>query len=269
MATCLFFCLNSFAQWNLTGNNNASTSSILGTTNSIPLGLYTKNTQRLIIDTLGRVGIGTSLPVNLLTVKGAGSTPAASWVAAGAPLFVGFGETAVGNADYILAMASTSNNGRPVFVGRRSRGTLAAPTAMANNDFIMSMLASAHDGTGFQNPATIDFFVDGAPSAGNVPARISFVTGSNSGNRAERLKIGNTGDISMNTSQFFLQKTTGYVGIGTATPFAMLDVNGDAKVNGMTIGKGGSALPFNTVVGYDALTDNTSGADNTAMGYGY
>ncbi len=234
----LIYATQTNAQWNLTGNSNATATSLLGTTNSVPLRLATKNTPRLVIDTLGRVGIGTSTPINLLTVKGAGSTPAASWVAAGAPLFVGFGETAVGNADYILALASTSNNARPVFVGRRSRGTLAVPTAMANNDFIMSMLASAHDGTAFQNPATIDFFVDGTPTAGNVPARISFVTGSNSSNRAERLKIGSTGDITMNTNQLFVQKSTGNVGIGTSTPGSKLHVAGQVKITGGTPGAG-------------------------------
>ena len=254
------------AQWNLTGNNNAIATSILGTTNAIPLNLTTNNVQRLVIDANGKIGIGTATPVNILTVKGTGSTPAASWVAAGAPLFVGFGETAVGNADYILAMASTSNNGRPVFVGRRSRGTLAVPTAMANNDFIMSMLASAHDGAAFQNPATIDFLVDGTVSAGNVPARISFVTGSNSTNRAERLKIGNTGDITMNTNQLFLQKATGNIGIGTISPAAKLDVNGDALIGGLTIGKGSGGFFTNTAIGIQTLFSNATGNSNTATG---
>ena len=230
--------MKSDAQWNLTGNSNATASSVLGTTNAIPLNLTTNNVQRLVIDANGKIGIGTSTPINLLTVKGTGSTPAASWVAAGAPLFVGFGENAVGNADYILALASTSNNARPVFVGRRSRGTLATPTAMVNNDFIMSMLASAHDGTAFQNPATIDFFVDGTPTVGNVPARISFVTGSNSSNRTERLKIGNTGDISINGSQLFVQKSTGNVGIGNILPQAKLDITGQVKITGGTPGAG-------------------------------
>ena len=211
---CMFQSAN--AQWLTSGTN-----------------IYNNNT--------GKVGIGTStttVPSGLLTVKGAGSVPAASWVAAGAPLFTGFGETAVGNADYILAMASTSNNGRPVFVGRRSRGTLALPTPLVSNDFIMSMLASGYDGTAFQNPATIDFFVDGAVSAGNVPTRISFVTGSNSTNRAERLKIGNTGDITINTNQLFVQKATGNVGIGSTTPVAKLDVAGNIKIADGTQGTG-------------------------------
>ena len=93
VAVLFLFCfaMKSNAQWSLTGNNNASVSSILGTTNSVPLSMYTKNTKRFTIDTLGRVGIGTSAPINILTVKGTGSTPTASWVTAGAPLFVGFG----------------------------------------------------------------------------------------------------------------------------------------------------------------------------------
>ena len=238
-ASLLFcFAMNSNAQWQLTGNANATAASVLGTTNSISLNLMTKNTKRFTIDTLGRVGIGTTSPVNILTVKGAGSTPAANWVAAGSPLFVGYGENAVGNADYILSMASAASGSRPVFVGRRGRGTLAVPAVVNNNDYIMSMLASAYDGTAFQNPAAVDFFVDGTPTAGNVPARISFVTGSNSNSRAERLKIGSNGDIAFNSNQLFVQQSTGNVSIGSINPSAKLEVVGQVKITGGSPGAG-------------------------------
>ncbi|MFL5786687.1 MAG: tail fiber domain-containing protein [Flavisolibacter sp.] len=60
-----------FAQsWNLTGNNNASPTSILGTTNSVPLRLFTKNLVRLTIDTFGFVGINSAHPVSTLDVRG-------------------------------------------------------------------------------------------------------------------------------------------------------------------------------------------------------
>ena len=173
----------------------------------------------------GKVGIGTgttTVPSGLLTVKGAGSVPASSWVSAGSPLFAGFGETGIGNADYILSMAAVAANARPVFIGRRSKGTLAAPAAVSNNDFLMSFLSSGYDGSNFQNPAGIDFYVDGFPLAGSVPARISFVTGSNSGNRAEQLKIGSTGNIAFNNSQLYLDNGSGNVGIGTSVPTAQL-----------------------------------------------
>ncbi len=247
------FGMNSYGQWQLTGNANATSASVLGTTNAIPLSLVTKNTKRLVIDTLGRVGVGTSLPVNILTVKGAGSTPIASWANAGAPLFVGFGETTVGNADFILGMGAAAANARPVFIGRKSRGTLAAPGAVVNNDQLMSFLSSGYDGSAFQNPAAIDFYVDGTPTAGNVPTRISFVTGTNGTTRAERLKIGNTGDISMNGTQLSVTKATGDVSIGTGNLLVAKKANikGIVGVNGDTVA--GTALYVNADSANDGI----------------
>ena len=283
ISLAIFFANSSNAQWQLTGNSNATATSVLGTTNAIPLSLVTKNTKRLVIDTLGRVGIGTATPVNILTVKGAGSTPVASWVSAGAPLFVGFGETTIGNADFILNMGAAAANARPVFVGRKSRGTLAAPAAVSNNDYLMSFLASGYDGSAFQNPAAIDFYVDGTPSVGNVPGRVSFVTGTNSSNRKERMKIRYNGDIVINDSQLVVTNVNGNVGIGTMSPNFKLQVNGDALINNIKIGKGKGGLltntalgdsvlsavttgDWNSAVGYQALKSNTSGIDNTAVG---
>src|SRR5207248_2127923 len=66
--TTLFFILstlqNLYSQnWLLTGNT-APTGSKLGTLNSLPLIVITKNGERLRIDTLGRVGIGTTAPAS-------------------------------------------------------------------------------------------------------------------------------------------------------------------------------------------------------------
>src|SRR5689334_3646559 len=116
--------------WSLSGNSNANAASKLGTTNSIPLRLLTNNVERMRIDPAGKVGIGTTAPNGKLTVFGSGSNPAASWVTSGIPIFAGFGENVAGNADHILAMASNAPNARPVFLGRRSRGTLNAPAAV-------------------------------------------------------------------------------------------------------------------------------------------
>src|SRR4029078_1216934 len=129
----------------------------------------------MIIDSIGRIGIGITRPVNILTVKSGGGTPAASWLnGLNTPVFVGFGETV--SSEMLLAGASNTPVNRAVFQGRRSRGTLVAPSVVAADDYITSLLASAYDGKTFQNPALVSFFVDGTPSAGNVPAHISFVT---------------------------------------------------------------------------------------------
>ncbi|MFL5788535.1 MAG: hypothetical protein ACJ748_10820, partial [Flavisolibacter sp.] len=71
MLSTLLISMGAFAQsWNLTGNNNATPTSILGNTNAVPLRLFTKNLVRMTIDTFGFVGIGTIHPVSTLDVHG-------------------------------------------------------------------------------------------------------------------------------------------------------------------------------------------------------
>lgn len=212
--------------WNLSGNSNVTGSSKLGTTKAIPLGIYTSNKERVRIDTAGRVGIGTSNPVNIFTIKLNGSTPAASWLSGGSslPAFIAFGENMA--TGFNLVTAANSGGYRPVLNTRRSRGTLASPTAVQNNDYLASYVSSGYDGSAFQNPATMDFYVDSTPSRGNVPARISLVTGTNSGNRKERLKVDHNGNFNFNNGQAFLQQSSGRFGIGTNSPTALLHAEG-------------------------------------------
>lgn len=56
------------------------------------------------------------------------------------------------------------------------------------------------------------------------------------------------------------------VGIGTTAPGAILDVNGDALINGIKVGRGGGNISGNTVMGNQALQYNTTGGTNTAFG---
>lgn len=55
------FAQNTSPYWSLAGNSNASTSSKLGTTNSIPLNLTTNNLTRIKIFENGRVGVGSRI----------------------------------------------------------------------------------------------------------------------------------------------------------------------------------------------------------------
>jgi len=56
------------------------------------------------------------------------------------------------------------------------------------------------------------------------------------------------------------------VGIGNTAPTAKLDVTGDAKINGITVGRGGGGVSTNTANGSSALSSNTTGFENTANG---
>ena len=61
---------NTSPYWSLAGNNNATPASKLGTTNDISLRFYTKNVQRMIINSAaGLVGIGTPAPNSKLHVN--------------------------------------------------------------------------------------------------------------------------------------------------------------------------------------------------------
>lgn len=59
---------------------------------------------------------------------------------------------------------------------------------------------AGYDGANWQYPGGIKAFVDTAPSAGNVPLRLSILTGTNSSNRTERLSIGSTGNVGIGTT---------------------------------------------------------------------
>jgi hypothetical protein len=58
----------------------------------------------------------------------------------------------------------------------------------------------------------------------------------------------------------------GNVGIGTTSPTKLLDVNGDALINGLTVGRGAGNILTNTAIGLNALSSNTTGANNAAIG---
>ena len=61
---------------------------------------------------------------------------------------------------------------------------------------------------------------------------------------------------------------SGNVGIGQVSPAQLLDVNGDALINGLTIGKGAGSLGGNTAIGEGVLGNATTGCINN-VGVGY
>jgi trimeric autotransporter adhesin len=57
------------------------------------------------------------------------------------------------------------------------------------------------------------------------------------------------------------------VGTSTATGAHLLQVNSDALINGIAVGRGLASISTNTAVGSGALSDNTTGSNNVANGY--
>ena len=73
-----------------------------------------------------------------------------------------------------------------------------------------------------------------------------------------------TGTNTIGNSQIFDNGTN--VGVGTTSPTQKLDVNGDASINGVRVGKGASSGSNNVVVGDNAFITSGTGSANTAVG---
>lgn len=219
-------------QWNLSGNNNATLGSKLGTTKAIPLILYTNNSPRMILTSTGRVGINMT-PTNIFSVKSSGGIPASLWVPGNKVIFAGFSEAT--SSELILASASNTADNSAIFLGKRSRGTLASPAIIQHGDLLGSLSAAGFDGNTFQQAANINFMVDDMPSPGTIPTGISLATGNNSSDISERLNISSTGNFSFNKSQLFIKQTDGRIGIGTTTPEAKLDIDNVTTPVGLRI----------------------------------
>ena len=186
---------------------------LTGTGNQDRLAKWTDNAGTLgdsvVAESSGNIGIGTTSPTHKLDVQSLGANGAIRSV----------NET-FGVRGLISEQHSTNVVGA-VFVGLKSRGTLAAPTAVVPGDFGAFFSNKWYDGTSYVQSGAFGFTVDGPVSTGVVPTRLSFVTSttSNDGSTAhgvERMTI----------------LSGGNVGIGTTTPSVKLDVSGDLNVTG-------------------------------------
>lgn len=102
----------------------------------------------------------------------------------------------------------------PFLQARRSRGTLAAPTACLSGDNAFTFDMFGHDGSAFQRLGQFGFGVGGAVSAGIVPGALSF-------------KLANTAGA---LTTVFSITPSGLVAIGSNTPAVKLDVDGPVRV---------------------------------------
>lgn len=59
----LIYAQNTSPFWSISGNSNATSSSKLGTTNAVPVSIYTNNLERIRIDNTGKVGINENLGI--------------------------------------------------------------------------------------------------------------------------------------------------------------------------------------------------------------
>jgi len=122
----------------------------------------------------------------------------------------------------VIIQEATGSSSSAFCIFRKSRGTLAAPTAVAAGDSLGTLFAQGYDGSAFtRGGANIKFIATGTIASGSMPTDLVFSTGpSGTGNELMRL----TSD--------------GRVGIGTSTPASglKLHVVGNAQFDGTVSG---------------------------------
>lgn len=190
---------------------------MLGTQDAQPLQLFTSNAARMTIAAGGNVGIGTTVPSSKLEIVSVRSY--------GDPGLT-YEESAIsirGNADeypsfYAYAFGGTDNYENATVGVHRARGTRSSPTPPLAGDRISEVFGAGYNSTlsDYSYVGAIDFFQTAAATASGNPGAMVFKTNDGT-NRwgSERMRITNSG----------------YVGIGTTTPAAPLEVNGAVRAD--------------------------------------
>ena len=249
--------------WSLTGNSGTNSgTNFLGNSDLISLRLRTNNVERMVVDSLGKVGIGTVAPATVLHVFGtnpltltgvqAGATTdsiltitsgtvkklpfatltsAASWSLTGNS-GTNSGTNFLGNSDLISVRLRTNNVERMVVdsLGKVGIGTVAPATVL--HVFGTNPLTL----TGVQAGATTDSIltitsgtVKKLPFATLTSAASWSLTG-NSGTNSGTNFLGTSDLISVrlrtNNTERMVVDSLGNVGIGIVAPTQKLTVNG-------------------------------------------
>ena len=137
--------------------------------------------ESMRIDSSGQLGIGTSSPSAKLNVFDATSATISL--------------QSNGAASLIAQRSSSDASGASNAV-RKTRGTVASPTAVSTGDSLGNYFFQGYGGTNVRNLATIQAFVDTYTSDTDISSYMFFgTTPSGSSNQVERLRITSTGTL--------------------------------------------------------------------------
>ena len=188
---------------------------ITGTGTYLPMTFYTGGSERMRLDTSGRVLVGS--PTARANLFNGTST---------SPLQV---EGTTADNSTVLAVRNTDTAAAgPFYILARARGTtVGSTTVVQSGDAVGTLSFQASDGTEFVETARIQSIVDGAPGANDMPGALLFsTTADGAAASTERMRISSAGDV----------------GIGTDAPGSKLDVRSGFITSGNATSTNGTKI---------------------------
>ncbi len=126
----------------------------------------------VVITDDGRIGFGTSDPIERFEFKGPGDND---------------------------MQITSANTNPPNFILYNTGGTLENPTALAANGEIGALIVKTHDGRGIVETGGFRFYMDGVATPGSAPSKfIISTTPAGSTSFQERLTVRSTGNMGIN-----------------------------------------------------------------------
>lgn len=141
-----------------------------------------------VVDASGNVGLGTLTPTAKVDISGSGTT------------------------ELNVRVASISAASSPLLSHRRDRNS-----AIVNNgDTLGRYSIFGFDGSAYVEAARITTFVDGAPSANDMPGRMVFsTTADGASSTTERMRIDSAGNVRIGTAALATTATNGFLYVPT------------------------------------------------------
>ena len=239
-------------------------------------------------DTNNRLGIGTNAPAYTLDVVGNDARINTLTIGLGAGQI--FNNTAVGTQALLENTTGAANTAVGYFA-LENNTTGSNNTALGYASLLNNLTTSNHTAVGLSSLRNItsgSYNTALGNNAGRYIAdetttlttsNVSLFLGSNTkalaNSQTNQIVIGydatglGSNSVVLGNSSITLTALRGNVLIGTTTDAGYkLDVVGnDARINTLTVGLGGGQQTSNTAIGVLALSQNTTGTANTAVGY--